>query len=121
MLWGIAFFNYADRQAIFSVFPLLQREMGLSPVELGLLGGVRRGGPAQRGTAAGFMNTVGWLAGGGSAPVVIGLVATRHGLGVAIALASIVYLGAAALLAAEILFMRRQEWTERERASRAQN
>ena len=25
MLWGIAFFNYADRQAIFSVFPLLQR------------------------------------------------------------------------------------------------
>ena len=22
MLWGISFFNYADRQAIFSVFPL---------------------------------------------------------------------------------------------------
>ncbi len=38
MLWWIAFFNYADRQAIFSVFPLLEKEMGLSPVELGLLG-----------------------------------------------------------------------------------
>jgi MFS family permease len=38
MLWTIAFFNYADRQAIFSVFPLLQKSMGLSNVQLGLLG-----------------------------------------------------------------------------------
>ena len=38
MLWSISFFNYADRQAIFSVFPLLEREMHLTPVELGLLG-----------------------------------------------------------------------------------
>ena len=38
MLWWISFFNYADRQAIFSVFPLLEKEMGLSPLELGLLG-----------------------------------------------------------------------------------
>src|SRR5215210_9183808 len=38
MLWLISFFNYADRQAIFSVFPLLQREMGLTTVQLGLLG-----------------------------------------------------------------------------------
>ncbi len=38
MLWWIAFFNYADRQAIFSVFPLLEKEMHLSAVELGLLG-----------------------------------------------------------------------------------
>ncbi len=38
MLWGIAFFNYADRQAIFSVFPLLQKSMGLTNVQLGLLG-----------------------------------------------------------------------------------
>ena len=30
MLWGISFFNYADRQAIFSVFPLLEREMQLT-------------------------------------------------------------------------------------------
>ncbi len=38
MLWWIAFFNYADRQAIFSVFPLLQRELHLSALQLGLLG-----------------------------------------------------------------------------------
>jgi MFS family permease len=38
MLWWISFFNYADRQAIFSVFPLLRHEMNLSKVELGLLG-----------------------------------------------------------------------------------
>jgi len=38
MLWCIAFFNYADRQAIFSVFPLLERELHLTAVQLGLLG-----------------------------------------------------------------------------------
>jgi MFS family permease len=38
MLWWIAFFNYADRQAIFSVFPLLEKEFHLSTVQLGLLG-----------------------------------------------------------------------------------
>lgn len=38
MLWWIAFFNYADRQAIFSVFPLLEKEMGLSNTQLGVLG-----------------------------------------------------------------------------------
>jgi MFS family permease len=38
MLWAISFFNYADRQAIYSVFPLLQKSMSLSNVELGLLG-----------------------------------------------------------------------------------
>src|SRR5438445_3254222 len=38
MLWWISFFNYADRQAIFSVFPLLRYEMCLSKVEQGLLG-----------------------------------------------------------------------------------
>ncbi len=38
MLWTICVCNYADRQAIFSVFPLLEREMNLTPVELGLLG-----------------------------------------------------------------------------------
>jgi MFS family permease len=38
MLWWIAFFNYADRQAIFSVFPILERELHLSLVQLGLLG-----------------------------------------------------------------------------------
>jgi predicted MFS family arabinose efflux permease len=38
MLWWIAFFNYADRQAIFSVFPLLKTQLGLDTVQLGLLG-----------------------------------------------------------------------------------
>jgi len=38
MLWWIAVFNYADRQAVFSLFPLLQHEFHLSQFELGLLG-----------------------------------------------------------------------------------
>ncbi len=38
MLWCISLFNYADRQAVFSVFPLLQNEMHLSNTQLGLLG-----------------------------------------------------------------------------------
>lgn len=38
MLWSIAFFNYADRQAIFAVFPLLEKELHLNSVQLGLLG-----------------------------------------------------------------------------------
>jgi MFS family permease len=38
MLWCISFFNYADRQAVFSIFPLLEKEMNLDPVQLGLLG-----------------------------------------------------------------------------------
>ena len=38
MLWPICLFNYADRQAIFSVFPLLKNEMGLTPIELGVVG-----------------------------------------------------------------------------------
>jgi len=38
MLWMICFFNYADRQAIYSVFPLLERDLHLSPIQLGLLG-----------------------------------------------------------------------------------
>src|SRR5580692_3298760 len=38
MLWWIAFFNYADRQSVFSLFPLLSREFHLDDVQLGLLG-----------------------------------------------------------------------------------
>ena len=37
-LWLVCFFSYADRQAFFSVFPLLQKEMDLTTVQLGLLG-----------------------------------------------------------------------------------
>jgi MFS family permease len=39
MLWMVCVFNYADRQAIFSVFPRLKAEMGLSDVRLGVVGG----------------------------------------------------------------------------------
>lgn len=38
MLWVVCFFNYADRQAIFSVFPLLKSEMKLTDVQLGIVG-----------------------------------------------------------------------------------
>jgi MFS family permease len=37
-LWFAGFFNYADRQAVYSVFPLLKSEFGLSDEQLGLLG-----------------------------------------------------------------------------------
>src|SRR5204862_410211 len=40
MLWFVCFFNYADRQAIFSVFELLKSEMSLSDVQLGMLLGL---------------------------------------------------------------------------------
>jgi MFS family permease len=38
MLWLVCFFNYADRQAIFAVFPKLSAEFGFSKTELGLIG-----------------------------------------------------------------------------------
>lgn len=39
MLWFVCFLNYADRQAIFSVFPLLGTHLHLSPIQLGMIGG----------------------------------------------------------------------------------
>ena len=39
MLWFVCFFNYAARQAIFSVFPVLKTEMHLSDPQLGIIGG----------------------------------------------------------------------------------
>ena len=38
MLWAISFFNYADRQAIFSVVPLLKEQFHMDNVQIGLLG-----------------------------------------------------------------------------------
>ncbi len=38
MLWWIAFFNYADRQAVFSLFPLLGKDLHLSNTARGLIG-----------------------------------------------------------------------------------
>jgi sugar phosphate permease len=54
--------------------------------------------PEARGAAAGLMNTLGWLAGGGSAPLIIGWIAASTGLGGAISLAATVYVLAGALL-----------------------
>lgn len=38
LLWFVCLFNYADRQAIFSVFPLLEAKMGLNKIQLGVVG-----------------------------------------------------------------------------------
>jgi MFS family permease len=38
LLWLVCFFSYADRQAFFSIFPLLQKQLKLTTVQLGLLG-----------------------------------------------------------------------------------
>ena len=38
MLWFVCLFNYADRQAISSVFPLLKKEFGFDAMQLGLIG-----------------------------------------------------------------------------------
>ncbi|HZO90108.1 MAG TPA: MFS transporter, partial [Chthonomonadaceae bacterium] len=38
MLWFICFFNYADRLAIFSVFPVLEKKYHFTKSELGLIG-----------------------------------------------------------------------------------
>jgi hypothetical protein len=52
------------------------------------------------------MNMIGWLAGGGSAPLVIGLIAERSSLGTAMALTSLVYVAAGALLIAGMAGLR---------------
>jgi sugar phosphate permease len=75
--------------------------------------------PEARGTAAGFLNSVGWLGGGGAAPVLIGWIASDHGLSAGITAASTVYLLAAALLlTAAIFFVKRD--SERTQASQRQ-
>jgi MFS family permease len=71
--------------------------------------------PEARGTAAGVMNAVGWLAGGGSAPLVIGIIAERESLGLAIALASTVYIAAGLLLLVGVVFFVKRD-AERMRA-----
>jgi sugar phosphate permease len=44
--------------------------------------------PEVRGTAAGFMNLVGWLGGAGTAPVLVGVLAGRIGLDRSVAVSS---------------------------------
>ena len=38
MLWLVCLFNYADRQTISSLFPLLKQEFGFNKAQLGLIG-----------------------------------------------------------------------------------
>jgi MFS family permease len=38
ILWFVCFFNYADRQAIFAVFPLIKQQLVLTDVQLGVVG-----------------------------------------------------------------------------------
>jgi sugar phosphate permease len=59
--------------------------------------------PQVRGTAAGLMNMVGWLGGGGLAPVLIGYIAQRTGLGFAISCSAAVYVTAGLLLVTGII------------------
>jgi len=67
--------------------------------------------PEARGTAAGFLNSAGWLGGGGSAPVVIGFIARDRGLSAGITAASTVYLLACALLLiAAVFFVKKDIW-----------
>ena len=37
-LWFVCFLNYADRQAIFSLFPLLKADLNVDIVQLGIVG-----------------------------------------------------------------------------------
>jgi len=60
--------------------------------------------PEARGTATGVMNMVGWLGGGGAAPIVTGYIAQHYSLSLAISLTSAVYLASGALLLAGIAF-----------------
>lgn len=64
--------------------------------------------PEARGTAAGFMNCIGWLGGGGTAPVIAAYIGQKHGLGTAIALGSVVYLlGVLLLIIGMVFFVKR--------------
>jgi MFS family permease len=38
MLWFVCFFNYADRQSVTSVFPVLEKQFGFDQVQLGMIG-----------------------------------------------------------------------------------
>ena len=97
LLWGIAK-GFYEANIFASVFDVIR--------------------PEARGTATGFMNMMGWLAGGGSAPVVVGMLADRLGLSAAIAITASAYVIASILLfVAAVGFARRD--TERMRAALA--
>lgn len=74
--------------------------------------------PEARGTAAGFMNMIGWLGGGGTAPIIIGYTAESWGLGPSIAMASGVYILAAILLVIGIVFFVQKDAEKMQQALR---
>jgi MFS family permease len=55
MLWCVCLFNYADRQSIFSVFPLLAKEFHLSDLQLGVVAS------SFMWMYAGFGSVAGWI------------------------------------------------------------
>jgi MFS family permease len=55
LLWLVCFFNYADRQAVFSVFPLIKTGIGLNDAQLGVAGGAFMWAYALFGPAAGWL------------------------------------------------------------------
>jgi sugar phosphate permease len=65
--------------------------------------------PEARGTAAGFINSMGWI-GGGWAPVAVGFIARDRGLSAGITAASAVYLLACALLLLAAFFVKKDIW-----------
>jgi MFS family permease len=68
LLWFCGFFNYADRQAVFSVFPLLGEEFGLTKVHKGAIGSAFMVVYALMAPVAGFVvdrSSRRWLIAGG--------------------------------------------------------
>jgi MFS family permease len=55
MLWAVCLLNYADRQSIYSVFPLLKVEFRLTDIELGVIAGSFMWVYAAFGPAAGWL------------------------------------------------------------------
>ena len=76
--------------------------------------------PAEaRGTAAGVMNMIGWLCGGGLAPVAIGYLSQSVGLGTAIGFTGGVYVVGGLLLLFASRLARKETVRERVAASGA--
>jgi MFS transporter, Spinster family, sphingosine-1-phosphate transporter len=91
LLWGVALLNYLDRQVIFSIFPLLQRDLQATSIQLGLTGSV-------------FLLTYGLMS------PFAGLAADKFGQG-RIIVASLIIWSASSFLAAHAHSMTEMLWT----------
>ena len=60
MLWIICFLNYADRQAITAIFPVLEKEFGFSKFQLGIIGSIFMWVYASGAFFAGFVSDRVW-------------------------------------------------------------